>query len=116
MKANWGEQQAKAYLERQGLSIIAQNYHTRYGEIDMIAADAAYIIFVEVKMRKSKRFALAREHVTLQKQQKILLAAQGFMLEKPDTRQPRFDVLEVYGDAEKDRLDEIIWLQDAFGG
>lgn len=116
MNANWGERQAKAYLERQGLLILAQNYRTRYGEIDMIATDDAYIIFVEVKMRRNKQFALAREHVTLKKQQKILLAAEGFLQKMPDTRQPRFDVLEVYGDAEENRLDEIIWLRDAFGG
>ena len=57
----WGEAAAAAYLRKKGFRIEAMNYRTRLGEIDIIAADRRYLIFCEVKLRKSADFAAARE-------------------------------------------------------
>ena len=57
----WGEALAAAYLRKKGFRIEAMNYRTRLGEIDIIAADRRYLIFCEVKLRKSADFAAARE-------------------------------------------------------
>ena len=65
----WGEAAAAAYLRKKGFRIEAMNYRTRLGEIDIIAADRRYLIFCEVKLRKSADFAAAREFVDSRKQQ-----------------------------------------------
>ena len=66
----WGEAAAAAYLRKKGFRIEAMNYRTRLGEIDIIAADRRYLIFCEVKLRKSADFAAAREFVDSRKQQR----------------------------------------------
>ena len=62
MKGAWGEQAARAFLTRRGYAVLETNFRTRFGEIDIIAQDGKYIVFVEVKTRKDARFAAAREH------------------------------------------------------
>ena len=57
----WGEAIAAEALRSRGFTVVEQNYRSRYGEIDIIAADRRYLIFCEVKLRKSADFAAARE-------------------------------------------------------
>jgi len=78
-----------------GCDILAANYRTRFGEIDLIAADGAYLAIVEVKTRAKNAMILPREAVDHKKQQKIILAAQQYLAEGPTNLQPRFDVIEV---------------------
>ena len=63
-KGAWGEECAAAYLRRRGYRILARNYSCRFGEIDIIAADRHYVVFVEVKLRASDRFVRAGAYVT----------------------------------------------------
>lgn len=98
LRGQWGEQQAAAYLKRRGYRIVGQNYSCRFGEIDVIAADRRYIVFVEVKLRGSDRFAQAREYVGAAKQERIRTAASLWLAENETGLQPRFDVIEIYGD------------------
>ena len=53
----WGEAAAAAFLQAQGYTILARNFRTRWGEIDLVASDAKYLVFVEVKTRRSDHFA-----------------------------------------------------------
>ncbi len=92
----WGEERAADYLRKKGWKIIGMNYSTRFGEIDVIAEDRRYVAFVEVKLRKSDRFAAAREYVTAGKQERLRLAAEGWLSANETQKQPRFDVIEVY--------------------
>lgn len=115
MKGAWGEAQAARWLETQGCRVVARNFRTRFGEIDIIAEHGAYLLFVEVKTRKNDRFAAARAFVTEQKQQKLILAAEGWLQEHPTALQPRFDVIEVYGE-EGGGAPHICHLENAFGG
>lgn len=55
----WGESLVAEELRRRGCRVVASGYRTRFGEIDLIAEDGPYLLFVEVKLRKSDRFALA---------------------------------------------------------
>ena len=103
MKGVWGEHTARAYLERAGYRTVETNFRTRFGEIDIIAERGEYIVFVEVKTRKSDRFAAAREYVTSEKQH-------------PTALQPRFDVVEVYGGEGTTSVPRINHLENAFGG
>ena len=64
----WGEALAAEYLRKKRYKILAAGYHSRFGEIDLIAQDKKYLLFVEVKLRKSADFAKAMEYVDRRKQ------------------------------------------------
>ena len=59
----WGESLAEEYLKRKGYQFIAAGYRSRFGEIDIIAYNKNFLVFVEVKLRKNDRFAEAKEFV-----------------------------------------------------
>lgn len=50
------EEQAARFLAHQGLDIVARNFRTRFGEIDLVAREGATLVFVEVRMRTSDRY------------------------------------------------------------
>ena len=116
MKGVWGEAAARSYLTRAGYRIVDCNFRTRFGEIDIIAQAGEYLVFVEVKTRKNARFAAAREYVTPQKQARILAAAEVWLQGHPTMLQPRFDVIEVYGEEGAPFPPRINHLENAFGG
>ena len=92
---DFGEEVARLYLESKGCEILARNYKFMRREIDIIARDGEYIVFIEVKTRTSS-YVTAAEQVDLKKQGRIIYAAQGWLLENNTGLQPRFDVVEVY--------------------
>ena len=116
MKGAWGEAAARGYLTRAGYRIVDCNFRTRFGEIDIIAQAGEYLVFIEVKTRKNDRFAAAREAVTPKKQARILAAAEEWLQGHPVTLQPRFDVIEVYGEEDAPFPQRINHLENAFGG
>ena len=59
MKGAWGEKAARLYLEKRGWHTAATNFRTRFGEIDIIAENAQYVIFAEVKTRRNARYGPA---------------------------------------------------------
>ena len=91
-----GESAAADYLKKKKYRIIGMNYACRYGEIDLIAEDRTFVVFVEVKSRKDARFAEAREFVTEAKQRRLAATASLWLARNPTKKQPRFDVIEVY--------------------
>lgn len=92
----WGEAQAARYLTGKGLRLVDKNYHSRYGEIDLVMEDDRYLIFVEVKLRKSSRYGTPAEAVTEKKQEKLRRTALAYLQTHETDRQPRFDVIELY--------------------
>lgn len=92
----WGEEVAAEYLKKRGYRLLAVGWQCRFGEIDLIMRDGSYLVFVEVKLRKSDSFAKAREFVTVSKQNRLRITAQAYLAEHPVELQPRFDVVEVY--------------------
>ena len=110
-----GEVVAARFLREKGYTLIAGNYRTRLGEIDIIARDGDYIVFVEVKTRGEQALYAPREAVTLQKQQKIIRSAALYMERFPTSLQPRFDVIEIYApEGELTKKPKINHLEDAF--
>lgn len=103
-------------LAGQGIEILAANWHCRWGELDLIAANGSTVAFVEVKTRRSAAYAEAREAVSLAKQQKLILSAMQWLTEHPEeVRQPRFDVAEVYAPQGIHTLHpKIIYIPNAF--
>ena len=91
-----GEVLAARFLREKGYTILSSNYHSRFGEIDIIANEGPYIVFVEVKARSEGSIILPREAVTLEKQRKLLRTASQYMRAYPSNLQPRFEVVEVW--------------------
>ncbi len=92
----FGEERAAHWLRWHGYRIVETNYACRSGEIDLIARKGSYIVFVEVKLRRSADFAAAREFVTAAKQQRIRTTAALWLSQHETGLQPRFDVIEIY--------------------
>ena len=109
----WGEQAAADYLKKQKYKIIGQNHACRFGEVDLIAENKAYVVFVEVKLRKNAAFAEAREFVTAAKRRRIIAAARHWLAANPTRKQPRFDVIEIYG--ADGRIERLNHIENAFG-
>ena len=111
----WGEALAAEYLRKKRYQIVAQGYRCRFGEIDLIVKNKKYLAFVEVKLRKSDRFASAMEYVDRRKQDRLRLTASMYLSQNDTNLQPRFDVIEIYAPNGMDTANpEIIHLEDAF--
>lgn len=111
----WGEDRACDYLKKNRYRVIGRNYGCRFGEIDIIAQKGRYIVFAEVKLRRSDRFARAAEFVTADKQRRVIAAAELWLSQNAVTLQPRFDVIEVYApDGTDTEKPEINHIEDAF--
>lgn len=91
-----GEDHIARWLEARGWEIAARNFHSRYGEIDIIAQRPPYIAFVEVKAREAGSLVPPFEAITPQKQRKILATAQEYLAQHPTGLQPRFDAAAVH--------------------
>lgn len=109
---SFGELKAQRYLKRRLYRIVESNYHSRFGEIDIIAENRKYIVFVEVKQRSENTIAQPCEFVTTSKQQKIIATAQLYLAKNPTKKQPRFDVIEIISDNNK--IKSIKHLENAF--
>lgn len=94
-----GEEIICIYLKNKGHLIRHTNYHSRYGEIDIISEYDKYIVFVEVKTRKSFKFSRAIESVNRSKRIKIIKTAFCYLEENQTLKQPRFDIAEVLIDS-----------------
>ena len=96
-KGSSGERIAEEYLKNEGYDILARNFRTRLGEIDIVASKGEYLVFVEVKARKSEAYGFPSESVTYAKQRKIsMVASQYIKLNMYFGAAVRFDVVEVY--------------------
>ena len=111
----WGEAQAAEYLRKKRYEIVAAGYRSRFGEIDLIVKNKKYLVFVEVKLRKSDDFAQAKEFVDRRKQDRIRITASMYLSQNPTNLQPRFDVIEIYAPEGTATLKpQIHHMEDAF--
>lgn len=111
---NKGEEYTAKYLKNKKYKILAQNYRQRYGEIDIIAENKEYVIFVEVKTRHKNSMTSAADAVNRQKQMKIIKTASMFISENKIEKFCRFDVCEVYINSENLKLIDINYIENAF--
>ena len=110
-----GEAYVAKALRKQGYTLLASQWRCRFGEIDLIVKNRKYLAFVEVKLRKSDRFASAMEYVDHRKQDRLRMTASLYLSQNPTKLQPRFDVIEIYApDGMDTPSPEIIHLEDAF--
>lgn len=91
-----GESEAVSYLLSNGYNIIEKNYHSKYGEIDIIAKKGEIIVFIEVKLRRNSVFGNPCEFVSANKIEKIKKTIQLWLIENNVSDTPlRFDVIEI---------------------
>jgi len=109
------EQNAQAYLQSHGLSLITKNFRCKYGEIDLIMqthepSPEASIVFVEVRFRKLVNYGHGVETVSHSKKQRLIRTALYYLQENHlfDKVPCRFDVLGASGDA------PVVWIKNAF--
>ena len=111
----WGEALAAEYLRKKRYTLVAAGYHCRFGEIDLIVKNKKFLVFVEVKTRKSSQFARAAEYVDRRKQDRLRITASMYLSQNPTELQPRFDVIEIYApEGPATVRPEINHLEDAF--
>ena len=91
----FGEDYTVKYLKKHGYKILERNYHSRFGEIDVIASKKGVLAFVEVKTRGENAIYAPREAVDYFKQQKCIKTAEFYLVNNPSELQPRFDVSEI---------------------
>lgn len=100
---DFGERVAKKYLTGKGLFVLSEKYHTRHGEIDLIAWDRDHseVVFVEVKTRSGTNFGWPEESVDSRKKQRLQKSAYVFLQEKYEQLAPkhRFDIVSILIDA-----------------
>ena len=77
---NYGETLAVNYLKKLDYKILERNYRIRGGEIDIVARDGEYLVFVEVKSRWSHEYGLPAESITPWKIRALLKTAQFYLL------------------------------------
>ena len=104
------ENLAAAFLESRGLKVVERNYRCRFGEIDLIAASGATLVFVEVRARRSTAFGGAAASITAAKRRRLVAAARHYLARRRVAGACRFDVVLLQGDEPR-----IEWVADAFG-
>lgn len=100
-----GEDRALAHLQAQGLTLLERNFLCKSGELDLIMLEGPMLVFVEVRRRASSRFGGAVYSVTPAKQQRLLRAAQYYLLRHKIPPPCRFDLVTI--DNEK-----LSWIQN----
>lgn len=114
-----GEDFAAEFYEKSGYTVVKRNYHSRYGEIDLIAENENALCFVEVKTRNLTSLGNPAEAVDFRKQKKLTLTAMKYLTEAECYKQPRFDVLELWqrdGKIIRHNLIENAFSAEDFGG
>ena len=103
------EKRAADFLEKKGYKILQQNFYAKYGEIDLVAEDNEYLVFVEVRYRSGVRGGHPLETVDRNKQNRIRKAANFYLLRYgiPQEKPCRFDVVAILNE-------EIIHIENAF--
>lgn len=111
-----GENYVCNYLQSHNFDILQRNYHSRYGEIDIIASDGKYLTFTEVKTRSENPMYSPCEAVTKSKQNKIIKTALLYMMNNKHDLQPRFDVAEVIIKKSTNEIIGFNYIKNAFIG
>ena len=111
-----GENAAAEYLISERFEIVARNYHSRFGEVDIIAQNEKYLLFVEVKTCTMGAKRLPREAVDTLKQKKLVKTAMIYLSEHEVALQPRFDVIEVWIEKESGAILTVNHIEHAFLG
>ena len=116
-----GENIAARYLKKNGYKILAKNQRQSHNELDIVASNKEFILFVEVKTRSVASdlyspYGSAASAVDIRKQARTIQAARSYLAQNPvDGLQPRMDVIEVYLDKQTQKVLKVHHIPNAFG-
>lgn len=110
-----GEVVAKAFLQRRGYEVIATNYRSPWGEVDIVARDGVALVFVEVKTRRSTAFGAAVEAVTAVKGKRLVATAQHYLGEQGLDVPWRVDVVAITAGERPGRA-KVVLVRNAVTG
>ncbi len=105
------EKIACQYLQDNGLKLLKKNFHSRFGEIDLIMQDGNTLVFIEVRCRRNNAQVSAAESVSFAKIQKIRKTAEYYLLQLEEVPNCRFDVIAMIHNGNNYHID---WIQNAF--
>ena len=110
-----GEKFAARYLRRHGYRVLVRRFKTRAGEIDIVCRHGDWLVFVEVKTRKSDDYGAPSEAVTIEKQKHMSRTGLDYLrlLDHPRIRF-RFDIVEVILQDGARKPADIRLIQNAF--
>ncbi len=117
----YGEQIAARFLKKNGYKILETNKHQSHNEIDIIAEDREFLLFVEVKTRSVgsdlySAYGTPASAVDKRKQARTVQAARAYLHEHPNyEKQPRLDVIEIYLEKNTGKVLKIHHIPNAFG-
>ena len=103
------EDAACQFLQTQGLRLIAKNWRSRQGEIDLIMQDHDHVVFVEVRTRKNDHFGSASESVGRKKRQNLIRTSMSFLQTRgwSEQKNGRYDVIGIVNG-------QLEWIRNAF--
>lgn len=112
-RGRWAESLALRHLQDEGLTLLAQNYHAKCGEIDLIMQDGDTIVFFEVRFRANNLYLHALETIDVRKCSRIIKTSLHYLQKHRDASKKtcRFDVMIIHGPAENPG---IRWIKNAF--
>lgn len=104
---------AATHLLKQGLKLLEQNYHSRFGEIDIITIDKQCLVFIEVRYRKSEKYMSVVETIDKRKCKKIIITSEYYLNQqkKYQSYQCRYDVIAITGQLDTPSIE---WIKNAF--
>lgn len=106
-----GEALATDYLESKGFKILFRNWKWGNHEIDIIAENSNFVIFIEVKTRSEDFLEEPVKAVPVAKQKSIIRAAEGYIQRFRIDKESRFDIITIIKTTGEFRIDHI---EDAF--
>jgi putative endonuclease len=106
-----GEDTAVEHLRKSGYRILGRNWKSGKTEIDIIAENSEFIVFVEVKTRSEDFREDPKVAVNREKQRSIIFAADNYVKWNYIDKESRFDVITVIM---KDNVPQIDHIEDAF--
>jgi putative endonuclease len=101
------EETAARFLASKGLAIVARNFRTRFGELDLVARDGETLVFVEVRLRTNGHFGGAAASVDSSKRARLIAAARAYLARLASEPPCRFDVVTLDGETAR-------WIPAAF--
>ena len=103
-----GEALAVEHLRGRGYRIVATNWRTRHGEIDIVALDRDTVVIVEVRTRSGTGFGSAAESVGPRKQQRLVRMAEAYLQQHAPTAPARIDVVTI----DRGRVEHVVGAVD----
>lgn len=115
-----GERAAARFMKKNGYKIKGRNCHFSHNELDIIAENNEFILFIEVKTRtfspnENSLYGVPSSALTRAKQARLINAAMTYLSQNPTSKQPRMDVIEIWLDVNKKEVVKLNHITDAYG-